>query len=109
MGFAESIASSIFPKLEERGSETSHQEAITLSRERQWSSETESYASDESTSASSDISSPGKALVPREHPLRTSLPSTWYTSENFFALEARAIFSQVFPSEMCSDGRRGTA
>ena len=27
--------------------------------------------------------------------LRASLPSSWYTSENFFALEARAIFSQV--------------
>ena len=29
--------------------------------------------------------------------LRASLPSSWYTSENFFGLEARAIFSQVFP------------
>jgi hypothetical protein len=27
--------------------------------------------------------------------LRASLPSSWYTSENFFGLEARAIFSQV--------------
>jgi hypothetical protein len=27
--------------------------------------------------------------------LRASLPSSWYTSENFFALETRAIFSQV--------------
>src|SRR5579859_7557401 len=28
-------------------------------------------------------------------PLRASLPSSWYTNENFFALETRAIFSQV--------------
>jgi hypothetical protein len=26
---------------------------------------------------------------------KPSLPSSWYTSENFFALEVRAIFSQV--------------
>ena len=29
-------------------------------------------------------------------PLRSSIPSSWYTSENFFALETRAIFSQVY-------------
>jgi hypothetical protein len=31
----------------------------------------------------------------QSRPLRASLPSSWYTSENFFALETRAIFSQV--------------
>lgn len=30
-----------------------------------------------------------------ERPLRSSIPSSWYTSENFFALETRAIFAQV--------------
>ena len=34
-----------------------------------------------------------KTIQPRS--LQVSLPSSWYTNENFLALEARAIFSQV--------------
>jgi hypothetical protein len=36
-----------------------------------------------------------RSLFKDQMELRASLPSSWYTSENFFALETRAIFSQV--------------
>ena len=54
-------------------------------------------ASPESESAAS--SSGSSVTTVQSRPLRSSLPSSWYTSENFFALEARAIFSQVHPSD----------
>ena len=36
-----------------------------------------------------------KYFTKQTRPLQASLPSSWYSSENFFALEVRAIFSQV--------------
>ena len=41
--------------------------------------------------------------------LRASLPSSWYTSETFFALETRAIFSQVNPISGLQTDRVGMA
>jgi nitrite reductase/ring-hydroxylating ferredoxin subunit len=40
---------------------------------------------------------PKRSALPTT-PLQASLPSTWYTSEKFFELETRAIFSQVIIS-----------
>jgi len=72
------------------------QEGSAIDRQRT-SSEAESCESAEFTAASSEKSSSSKVLMDEGNALRTSLPSTWYTSENFFGLEARAIFSQVHP------------
>jgi len=46
-------------------------------------------------SKSTPMSSASSVTTVHSGTLRASLPSSWYTSENFFALEARAIFSQV--------------
>ena len=47
--------------------------------------------------ANSSVSSGSSTTTVQPRSLQVSLPSSWYTSENFFALETRAIFSQVLP------------
>ena len=51
--------------------------------------------------ANGSVSSRSSTRITQPRPLQVSLPSSWYTSENFFALEARAIFSQVLPHHNC--------
>lgn len=47
--------------------------------------------------ANSSVSSGSSTTTIQPRALQVSLPSSWYTSENFFALETRAIFSQALP------------
>ena len=71
----------------------------------------------ESDSSASSLNSPhlgsstvsSRSSISTIHPrtLQVSLPSSWYTSENFFALETRAIFSQVCPHLSCEDRLHG--
>jgi len=97
-----SIASSLFGKPVE---ELSITQADIFGRKK---SETNSSASSHCASLEQDspvLSSRSSISVNQPRPLRASLPSSWYTSENFFGLEARAIFSQVVPFNCDADKR----
>jgi len=70
-----------------------HEESLIERRLSESDSSTASLNS--SHLGSGTVSSSSSITTAQPRNLQVSLPSSWYTSENFFALEARAIFSQV--------------
>lgn len=90
-----SIGSSFFGR-EEQKDPAAELVVDTATLERQLS-EVDSLSSpnDAEPSAESLLSKSSSTTSVEARPLRSSIPSTWYTSENFFALETRAIFAQV--------------
>ena len=94
MGLEDSIGFNLLRRSDEGEAGRPSQEDATFHAERTHS-EVTSIEGSESMSVTSDSSNTSKSSETRDSQIRTSLPSAWYTSENFFSLEARAIFSQV--------------